>query len=107
MKKALSAIATSMLFASSLLAQSDKEGDVRFRYTLEETKTMEGATALLQRINSQAERQCRFIGGTTAPNPKAVQCAADLVKQFVASIDSPLLRRAARAETEMLAAETE
>jgi hypothetical protein len=59
-KAALSAIATSMLFASSLSAQSDKEGDVRFRYTLEETKTIEGATARCCQSNCTSRSEAVF-----------------------------------------------
>ena len=89
-------------------AQGAERGDsVRFPYEPHETSTVEGAAALLQRIEFYAQSQCRFIKERGVPNPKSKECAADMVKQLVASIDSPLLHRAARGKGPTLAAFTQ
>ena len=85
--------------------QGAEEGEtMRFPYEPHETSTVEGAAALLQRIEFYAQSQCRFIKERGVPNPKSKECAADMVKQLVASIDSPLLHRAARGKGPTLAA---
>ena len=95
------------LFVTTLVfpAQGAERGDsVRFPYEPHETSTVEGAAALLQRIEFYARGQCRLIKDRGLPNPKSKECAADMVKQLVASIDSPLLHRAARGKGPTLAA---
>lgn len=107
-KLPLKAIATLSAATFAFSAHAAEQGDsVRFPYAPHETSTAEGAAALLQRIETYAQSQCRLITERSVPNPKSKECAADLVKQLVASIDSPLLHRAARGQGPTLAVITE
>lgn len=107
-KRTLVVATTSVFFVSPLSAQDNEGVDtVRFRYAPEETETIGGATVLLERINSYAQKQCRHISSTRTRNPKSEECVADLVKQLVTLIDSPRLHEVASTEEQVLAAPTE
>ena len=107
-KMPLTAIATLYVITVAFSAQGvEREESVRFPYAPHEVSTPEGAAALLQRIETYAQSECRLIKDRSVPNPKSKECAADMVKQLVASIDSPLLHRAARAQGPTLVATTD
>ena len=100
--KTLSMMAVYALSVSAFTfsAQAAEEGDtMRFPYAPHEISTVKGAAALLQRIEIYAQGQCL----KRARNPESKACAADMVKQLVASIDSPHLHRAARGKGPTLA----
>lgn len=104
----LTAIAALFVTTFAFSAEGAEQGDtVRFPYEPHETSTAEGAAALLQRIETYAQNQCRLITERGVRNPKSKECAEDMVKQLVASIDSPHLHRAARGKGPTLAAVTE
>jgi UrcA family protein len=105
--KTLSTMAIAALVVSAVAFSAQGAGEresLSFPYEPHETSTVEGAAALLQRIEFYARGQCRLIKDRGLPNPKSKECAADMVKQLVASIDSPLLHRAARGKGPTLAA---
>jgi UrcA family protein len=94
-KSAFIAWAAVAAFAQPPAAAGTPEVSVRFHYAPEEAATAGGAAALLQRLKLHARNQCRYVS-TRALNPKADECADDLVRQFVTSIDQPLLHQAAK-----------
>jgi UrcA family protein len=98
------AIVALSVSAVSFSAQGAGERDtVSFPYEPHEISTAEGAAALLQRIETYARSQCRLITDTGAGNPQSKACADDMVKQLIATIDSPHLHRAARGKGPTLA----
>jgi UrcA family protein len=104
--KTLSMMAISALsvWAFAFSAQGAEEGEtMRFPYEPHEIGTVEGAAALLQRIEIYAQGRCRLITDKGARNPESKACVDDMVKQLIASIDSPHLHRAARGKGPTLA----
>jgi UrcA family protein len=104
--KTLSIMAIAALSFSAVAssAQEAREREtLSFPYEPHEIGTVEGAAALLQRIETYARSQCRLITDTGAGNPKSKACADDMVKQLIATIDSPHLHRAARGKGPTLA----
>ena len=104
--KTLSIMAIAALSVSAVASSAQEAGKrdtVSFPYEPHEISTVEGAAALLQRIETYARGQCRLITDTGARNPKSKACADDIVKQLIATIDSPHLHRAARGKGPTLA----
>lgn len=81
-----------LAMAAPLAAQATAEEErVRFRYDTSEIRTAESAQTLFERIEEHARRNCRYVTGTVTNRRDADQCAVEIVRQIVHSIDSPTL----------------
>jgi UrcA family protein len=73
----------------ALLATPASADRVNFTYNTDELRTIGGVNAVYKRIGDHSEALCREINVQPLVRHKA--CVADLVDDFVASIDHPKL----------------
>lgn len=94
-----------LLLASSPSVGASNGDQLDFRYDKAELASADGAAKLYERLVALANRECRTIGTPPINNPRADECARELVDQLVARINSPLLASLAKQGPALAAAE--
>ncbi|TIX50634.1 UrcA family protein [Alteraurantiacibacter aquimixticola] len=85
-------------FVAATPVSAGSEVEVGFRYHEAELATPDAAQALFERIELHSRRNCANPSRTVWEIRMEHECARNLVQQYVAAIDSPLLTAIARAE---------